>query len=133
MTVHIATDTRNDMVEALIARIDAGASPGKLLIYGDTQPANANTAVTTQTLLLEFVLNDPCATVTGDTATFDVSPAITDDALDTDTATWGRFTDSDGNAVLDLAVTSGEITITDATLETGQTVTVASATIQLSA
>jgi hypothetical protein len=129
VTVHIASAVRTSRVTEIVTAIDAGASPGKLLIYGDTQPANADTAVTTQTLLLEFVLNDPCATVSGSTATFDVSPAITDDALDTDTATWGRFTDSDGNAVLDLAVTSGEITITDATLETGQTVTVASASI----
>lgn len=132
MTVHIATNTRNDMVEALIAAIDAGSGAGKLRIYDGSQPADANTAVSTQVLLLEFTLQDPCATVSGDTATFDVTPAITDDALATSTATWGRFLDSDNNAIMDVTVGT-DITITDTTLETGQTVTVVSGTIQLAA
>jgi hypothetical protein len=128
MTIHIATATNTDRAQAVVDNIDAGSGPGKLRIYGDSQPANANTAVTTQTLLLELVLNDPCGTVAGSVLTFDVSPSITDDALDTDTATWGRFVDSDNNAVLDGTVGT-DITISDATLETGQTVTVVSATL----
>lgn len=129
MTIHIASATRTARAQAVITKIDAAATPGKLLIYGDTQATNADTAVGAQTLLLELVLNDPCGTEgTGGVITFDVSPAITDDALAVDTATWGRFVDGDGNAVLDGTVGT-DITITDATLETGQTVTVVSATL----
>jgi hypothetical protein len=128
MTIHIATATNTDRAQAIVDNIDAGSGPGKLRIYGDTQATNANTAVGAQTLLLELVLNDPCGTVSGSVLTFDVSPSITDDALDTDTATWGRFVDSDNNAVLDGTVGT-DITISDATLETGQTVTVVTATL----
>lgn len=128
MTIHIATAVNTDRAQAVADAIDAGSGAGKLLIYGDAQPANANTAVTTQTQLLELVLNDPCGTVSGSVLTFDIDPAITDDALDTDTATWGRFVDSDGNVVLDGTVGT-DITLTDATLESGQTVTLVSATL----
>lgn len=128
MTIHIATATNTARAQAVADKIDAAATPGKLRIYGDTQATNANTAVGAQTLLLELVLNDPCGTVSGSVLTFDISPAITDDALDTDTATWGRFLDGDNNVVLDGTVGT-DITLTDTTLETGQTVTVVSATL----
>ncbi len=128
MTIHIATATNTARAQAVADKIDAGTGPGKLRIYGDTQATNANTAVGAQTLLLELVFNDPCATVSGSVLTFDVSPTITDDALDTDTATWGRFLDSDNNVVLDGTIGT-DITISDATLETGQTVTVITATL----
>lgn len=128
MTIHIATATNTDRAQAVVDNIDAGSGPGKLLIYGDTAPANANTAITTQTLLLELVLQDPCGTVSGSVLTFDVTPAISDDALDTEAATFGRFVDSDGNVVLQGDVGS-DITMTDTTLESGQTVTVVSATL----
>jgi putative cofactor-binding repeat protein len=64
--------------------------------------------------------------------TLDVTPAITDDALADGTAGWGRFLDSDDEAVVDGAVGS-EITLSDTSLETGQTVTVVSATLTLPA
>ena len=128
MTLHIASAVRTSRVTEVLDAIDAGSAAGKLLIYDGTQPANADTAVSTQTKLLELVLNDPCGTVSGSVLTFDVDPAITDDALATSTATWGRFTDSDGNAVLDATVGT-EITLSDTSLETGQTVTFTSGTL----
>ena len=109
-------------------RLLPGSGAGKLLIYDGAQPADADTAVTTQAKLLEFVLNDPCGTVSGSVLTFDVDPAITDDALAESTATWGRFTDSDGNAVIDGTVGT-EITLSDTSLEVGQTVTFTSGTL----
>lgn len=129
MTIHIKASVRDARAQDIIDAIDAGAGPGKLLIYGDTQAVNADTAVGAQTLLLELVLQDPCGTTNGSgVITFDITPTITDDALDTDTATWGRFVDSTGAVVLDGTVGT-DITLTDATLETGQTVTVISATL----
>ena len=128
MTVHIAAAVRTSRVTDILDAIDAGSGAGKLEIYDGTQPANADTAVTTQTKLLSFVLNDPCGTVSGSVLTFDVDPAITDDALATSTATWGRFTDSDGNAVIDGTVGT-EITLSDTSLEVGQTVTFTSGTL----
>jgi hypothetical protein len=131
MTVHIKTTRRSSMMAALGACFDEGSGAAKLRIYSGTQPANADTAAS-GTLLLEFVLQDPAFTESGGVLTLDVTPAITDDALATATAGWGRCLDSDDEAVLDGAVGS-EITLSDTTLETGQTVTIVSATLTLPA
>lgn len=127
MTVHILTAVRTVRANAINDAINAGASPGKLRIYTGSQPANANTAAS-GTLLLEFILNDPAFTESGAVLTLDDSPAIVDDAITDGTAGWGRFLDSDNNAVMD-GVVGAEITLSDASLETGQTVTLVSATI----
>ena len=133
MTIHIAAAVRTDRAQAVLDAIDAGTGPGKLRIYGDTQATNADTAVGAQTLLLELTFNDPAGTVSGSVLTLDVDPAISDDSLDTDTATWGRILDSDNNVILDGSVTGtgggGDIIISDASLETGQTVTIVSGTL----
>lgn len=131
MTVHIKTTRRSSMMAALGACFDEGAGPAKLRIYTGTQPANADTAAS-GTMLLEFTLQDPAWTESDGVLTLDVTPAITDDALADGTAGWGRFLDSDDEAVLDGAVGS-EITLSDTSLETGQTVTVVSATLTLPA
>jgi hypothetical protein len=131
MTTHIKTTRRSAMMAALLAAFDEGAGPGKLRIYTGSQPANADTAAS-GTLLLEFTLNDPAFTESGGVLTLDVSPTLTDDALATGTAGWGRFVDSDDEAIIDGLVGS-EITLSDTSLETGQTVTVTSYTITLGA
>lgn len=128
MTFRAATDTRSAIVTAILAEQDGGSGAAKLRIYTGSQPANANTAAS-GTLLLEFTLQDPSGTVSGDTLTIDVSPAITDDALDNGTAGWGRVLDSDNNAIWDGAV-GAEFTLSDASLETGQTVTLTAGAIQ---
>lgn len=128
MTFRAATDTRNAIVTAILGEMDGGSGAAKLRIYTGSQPATANTAAT-GTLLLEFTLQDPSGTVSGDTLTIDVTPAITDDALADGTAGWGRVLDSDNNAIWDGAV-GAEFTLSDTTLETGQTVTLTAGTIQ---
>lgn len=131
MTVHIKTTRRSSMMAALGACVDEGSGPGLLRIYTGSQPANADTAAS-GTLLLEFALQDPAFTESGGVLTLDATPTMTDDALANGTAGWGRFLDSDLEAVFDGAV-GAEITLTDVTLETGQTVTIVSATLTLGA
>lgn len=127
MTVHIATAVRTARSTVIRDAIDAGSGAGKLRIYSGTQPATANTAAS-GTLLLELTLQDPCGTVTDGVLTVDTGPAITDDSLATATAGWGRFLDSDDNAVIDGSV-GVDIILTDTTLDSGQTVTIATATL----
>lgn len=130
MTVRIALAVRSDRADAINAAINAGSGPGKLQIRTGAQPATPETTAS-GTLILDFVLNDPAFTESGAVLTADVSPAITDDALADAadiTTGHGRFTDSDGNGILDLAYADG-ITLSDTSLETGQTVTLISATI----
>lgn len=131
MTTHIKTTRRSAMMAALLAAFDEGSGAGLLRIYTGSQPADADTAAS-GTLLLEFTLNDPAFTESGGVLTLDVAPTITDDALADGTAGWGRFLDSDAEAVIDGAVGS-EITLSDTSLETGQAVSITSYTITLPA
>jgi hypothetical protein len=99
---NLAVNTKADALAALL-------NGGKLRIYDGTQPATADTGITTQVLLAELTFGSPAfgAAVAGVAA----ANAITQDA-DADatgTATWFRALKSDGTtAVLDGSVgTSG--------------------------
>jgi hypothetical protein len=127
VAISFSTAARSARAAAINTLVNAGSGAGKFRVYGDTRATNANTATSGQTLLLEFALSDPAFTESGGVLTLDVTPVPTDDALDTDTATWGRFLDSDNNVICDVSVTS-DFTLSDATLETGQTVTIVSFT-----
>lgn len=94
----------NAMCNALAAL----ANGGKLKIYDGTQPADANTAITTQNLLATLTLN---ATAFGAAAGSGTAPnrvsvatanAVTSDpsAIGTGTATWFRQYESDGSTAL---------------------------------
>jgi hypothetical protein len=99
---------------------------GKLQIYGDTQAADGNTAVGTQTLLAELVFaGTAVASVTGGVATFNT---ITGDssANNTDNATWFRCLKSDDTKVFDGSIgTSGcDMNINSIAITTGAAVAV---------
>lgn len=101
----LSTDTANDVLTDINARLNAGSSAAKFKLYTSTMPATPNVAITSQVRLGTLTCSYPAATVSGRTMTFG---AITQDDLAdaTGTATWGRFEDSDGNAVLDVDVTT---------------------------
>lgn len=110
--IRIATAVRNDMLQALLDRLDLGAGPGTLKLYSGTQPATANTALSGNTLLATLTFSDPSAPApSGGVITFDV---ITEDssADASANATFGRIQDSDGNPVFDGDVgTSGAMIV----------------------
>ena len=96
---------RNAMVQQAQILLDAGSGPGLLRIYDGSMPASPDIAISSQNLLAELVLSDPCApAASGGALTFS---AITTDtsANATGTATWTRLLDSTGNAVIDCDVT----------------------------
>jgi hypothetical protein len=128
VAISFSTAARSARASAINTLINAGSGAGKFRVYDGTRATNANTAVGAQTLLLELVLQDPAFTESGGVLTLDVTPTITDDALATATATWGRFLDSDNNVIMDVSAGS-DFTISDATLESGQTVTIVSFTV----
>lgn len=73
---------------------------GYLRIYDGAQPANADTAITTQTLLAELRFGNPaCGSAVAGVLTFN---AITPDssANATGTASWARCLKSDGSTVI---------------------------------
>lgn len=96
------------MATAACAAMVALANGGTLAVYAGEQPGNPETAVTTQTKLVEFTFPDPAfgAPVpggTGSTATLinpDPKAALTDGE-----ASWFRISDDGGNALWDGDVT----------------------------
>lgn len=87
------------MVNAEANAVGNALDSGYLRIYDGTQPSNADTAVSTQTLLAELRLNaDAFGNASGGVIT---ANAITDDssANATGTATWARILASNGTTV----------------------------------
>ena len=113
--VRIATATRNAMLDQLATKINAaaGASPnqGYINVYDGSQPANANTAITTQNLLAQLRFSQPAApSASGGVLTF--STIVEDSSADaTGTAAWARITDADGNTIFDCDVSTSGATL----------------------
>lgn len=128
----ISSTAVNAQADALSDLLDNGY----LRIYDGTQPANANTAVSTQVLLAELRFNATAApAASGGTLTMN---AITQDssANNTGTATWFRATKSDGSTVVfDGSVgTSGcDINLGSTSITSGSSVGVTSMTFTVSA
>lgn len=128
----ISSTAVNAQADALSDLLDNGY----LRIYDGTQPANANTAITTQVLLAELRFNATAApAASGGTLTMN---AITQDssADNTGTATWFRATKSDGSTVVfDGSVgTSGcDLNLGSTSITSGASVAVTSMTFTVSA
>lgn len=137
MALTISTAARNAAAEAVAGLVDAGTGAGVLLIYDGTRPAGPDTAITNQTLLAEIELNDPAfGSASNGTATLNVE-GLTTTGLAAGTATWFRFTDSDGNGVIDGSVTAtgggGDLTLNTTTISIGLTVEITSGQITMPA
>lgn len=99
-------------------------------IYDGTQPANANTAISTQTLLVSLNVSGSFGTDSNGTITMSSVTSAT--AVATGTASFFRITKSDNSTVvMDGSVgTSGTDMILDnVSIATGQTVSITSGTI----
>lgn len=134
--LRFADTLANTMLETIDDGVDGGVSAGTIKIYDGTQPANADTAITTQTLLATLTFSDPSkSTVASRVLTFD---AITDESSATaGTASWARIADSSGNTQFDCDVTAtgggGTIELNTTTIASGSTVSITSFTITLPA
>ena len=128
----ISTTAVNAQADALSDLLDNGY----LRIYDGTQPANANTAITTQVLLAELRFNATAApAASGGVLTMN---SITQDssADNTGTATWFRALKSDGStAVFDGSVgtASCDLNLGSTSITSGASVAVTSMTYTVSA
>ena len=135
MVVHLANPSAIAACAAINAGIDAGTGPGLLRVYAGSRPADANTALTGQTLLIEFVMKDPAfgaPTQVGNTA---VATAVAPDpvqAVATGTATFFQILDSGETVILDGLVTdtagAGDLKLSNTAVVSGIDVTVVSLT-----
>lgn len=105
MAIQYIQTLSHNMLDEITALIDAGAGAGTLRIYDGTPPADADTALSGNTLLAQLTMSDPsAAAASGDDWT--ASSITADSSADaTGTATFFRILDS--NAVVVLQGTVG--------------------------
>lgn len=90
-----ATARRTSRGELLAGWLDGG----EIRVYNGTRPTNADTAISTQTLLVTFELPDPAATVSNGILTGNTLATALIAA--TGNATWARIVDSTAATVGD--------------------------------
>lgn len=127
LNTQLANATVNGQADDLARRLDNGY----LRIYDGSQPATADTAVSTQTLLAELRFNATSApAASGGLLTFN---AVTSDssANASGTAAWFRALSSDGTTVVfdgTVGTASANMIIATTTISAGQTVSCSSFT-----
>ena len=121
MAIKLALATRNALVNALAARVDAGAGPGQVRIYSGAQPATGDDAAT-GTLLATVNLADPSFAAAANGTINATDPVAVTGAANGD-AGWFRVVDSAGNAVYDGSVSlsggGGDMIVNTLTVSTG--------------
>jgi len=119
--------TRHSQNEGLITYAGNGAI---INIYGGTQPTNANTALSGQTLLVSCVLAGAFGTDTNGTLTLGTVNNGT--AVASGTATFFRITKSDGTTVVtdgSVGVSGADLNLDTTTINITQTVNISGGTI----
>lgn len=99
-------------------------------IYDGSQPANANTAISTQTLLVSLTVSGALGTDTNGTITFSTIGNGT--AVATGTAGFFRIVKSDGTTVVmdgSVGTSSADLVLNTTTIATNDTVAISSGTI----
>lgn len=114
---------------------------GVIKVYAGSQPTDANTSVGAQTLLATFTLNSTAFGTSGATGTTPTRSVLATAATISDvvaaasgTAAWFRALKADGTTVLcDGSVTvtggGGDMTMTDVSLTSGETCSIATLTL----
>ncbi len=107
MAISLALSLRRARLQKIADAIDAGTAAGRFKLYTGTRPAPGGAPV--GALQAEIILNDPCAALHSTDATLIFVTGQEGVRVDTQTITWGRFTDADGNFVIDgdVSATSG--------------------------
>lgn len=119
-----AVATRNVSLNAALAL----ANNGKLRIYDGTQPADADTAISTQNLLAELTMGATAfASAIGGSATANAIPAANASAAGT--GSWYRLVKSDGTTVIQdgsVGTSDANIVLSTVAITIGALVTVTS-------
>lgn len=133
----ITTATRNALGDKFDDQVNLGSGAGTIKIYSGTQPATADTALSGNTLLATFTLDDPAfgASSSG-VVTLGGVPRTTTGAA-AGTATFARCEDSDANKVFDCDVTGtgggGSLQLNTTTVSVGVNLSITSGTVTVPA
>jgi len=119
--------TRNAQQNGLITY----AGTGSLInIYSGSQPANANTAISGQTLLVTLTVSGSFGTDSNGTIT--LSTVTNGTAVATGTASFFRITQSNGSTVVmdgSVATSDADLVLNNTSIATGQVVSISAGTI----
>jgi hypothetical protein len=128
MALSYADALRHAMLDEITADIDSGAGAGTLRIYDGSVPADADTALSGNTLLAQLTMSGPSAGSAsgGDWTASSITSDSSADA--TGTASFFRILDSDTNVVMQGTVgTSGaDLNLNSVSITSGDTVAVTS-------
>jgi hypothetical protein len=119
--------TRNAQQNGLITYAGTGAL---INIYAGSQPANANTAIAGQTLLVTLTVTGAFGTDSNGTIT--ISTVANGTAVATNTATFFRITKSDTTTVVmdgSVATSDADLVLNNTSIATGQVVSISAGTI----
>src|ERR1700761_1289343 len=121
---------------AAVAAVGAKCNSGSLKVYAGTQPTDANTAITSQTLLGTFTFN---ATAFGTPSASGSAPSrvtsaaagsISDiTAAASGTASWFRAIKSDGTTVVydgSVGTSGADLNLTDVSITSGEAMSISS-------
>ena len=119
--------TRDAQQQGLITYAGSAAI---IKIYDGTQPASANTAITSQTLLVSLAISGTFGTDSNGTIT--LSSVTNGTAVATGTAQFFRITQSNGTTVVmdgSVGTSSADMILNNTSIATSQTVSISSGTI----
>ena len=129
MAIKQTTAVRNAQLDALNTQIGASA---RLRIYSGTRPANANTAITTQTMLVELTCNATAFAAAASGGVLTANAISNGTAAATGTASFFRLWQSNGTTAImdgDVAASGADLNLNNTSIATGQTVSVTAFTI----
>ena len=119
--------TRNAQQNGLITYAGSNAL---INIYAGAQPANANTAISGQTLLVTLTVTGSFGTDSNGTIT--LSSVANGTAVATNTASFFRITKSDGTTVVmdgSVGISDADLVLNNTSIATGQVVSISAGTI----
>jgi len=119
--------TRDAQQQGLITYAGSGSI---INIYAGSQPANANTAISGQTLLVQLVVTGSFGTDSNGTIT--LGTVANGTAVATGTASFFRITKSDGTTVVmdgSVGLTGCDMNLNNTSIDTTQVVSISSGTI----
>jgi hypothetical protein len=125
--LNYSNGTRNAQQEGLITFAGSGCN---IQIYQGTQPANANTAISTQTLLVSLPIVGSFGTDANGTIT--IGAVTSAQAVATGTAEFFRIVKTDGTTVVmdgSVGTSDADMILNTTAIANTQTVTISSGTI----
>lgn len=133
MSVQFTSSVRDSMLSALITAAGANAH---IRIYSGTKPANADTALSGNTLLADITCGATFATTSGGTLTLSGTPLSDTSADNTGTASFFRVLKSDLTTVVyqgDVGTSGSDLNLNTTSIAAGGPVQINSWTLSIPA